>query len=75
MIGRAILKPRRLIRAPCANIYTKDTDLDTKQYDRKNAEDEELINYYRNYMKDTKMSDEERALYQAKVDKLMATQS
>jgi hypothetical protein len=55
-----------------AGIYVKNTDLDKTSYDRRKAEDEQLIAYYRNYMNDDKISEEERQMYKDKVDKLIA---
>jgi len=55
-----------------AGIYVKNTDLDKASYDRIKAEDEQLIAYYRNYMNDDKISEEERQMYKDKVDKLIA---
>lgn len=58
-----------------AGIYVKNTDLDKASYDRIKAEDEQLIAYYRNYMNDDKISEEERQMYKDKVDKLIAAQN
>lgn len=62
-----------LLSVQRASIYTKDTDLDKSKYDSKQAEDEQLIAYYKNYMNDDKLSEEERAMYRDKVDKLNAS--
>ena len=58
-----------------AGIYVKNTDLDKANYDSRKAEDEQLIAYYRNYMNDDKISDEERQLYKEKVEKLVSAQN
>jgi hypothetical protein len=58
-----------------AGIYIKNTDLDKATYDQRKAEDEQLIAYYRNYMTDDKLSEEERKMYQEKVEKLTAAQN
>jgi hypothetical protein len=58
-----------------AGIYVKNTDLDKANYDSRKAEDEQLIAYYRNYMNDEKISDEERQMYKEKVEKLVSAQN
>ena len=63
-----------MIQQQTAGIYHKNTDLDTSNYDAKKAEDELLIAYYKNYMNDDKLTDEEKLLYKQKADKLIEEQ-
>ena len=48
----------------------KNTDLDPKIYDKQRAEELQLLNYYKNYMNDDKLSDGEREALIAKVSAL-----
>jgi hypothetical protein len=61
-----------LLAIPRAGIYLKDTDLDKTKYDSKQAEDEQLIAYYKNYINDERLTKEERQMYKEKVEKLTA---
>jgi len=61
-----------LIQIRTAAIYQKNTDLDKTTYDAKKAEDELLIAYYKNYMNDAKLTDEERQMFKEKAEKLIA---
>jgi hypothetical protein len=65
----------RVLTFKKAGIYVKNTDLDKANYDSRKAEDEQLIAYYRNYMNDEKISDEERQMYKEKVEKLVSAQN
>lgn len=75
LIRRANLNKALLMTMSRAGIYTKNTDLDKASYDQRKAEDEQLIAYYRNYMTDDKLTEEERKMYKEKVEKLLAAQN
>ena len=61
----------RLTQASRFTIFTKGTDLDQRRYDKNRAEEEQLLAYYRNHMNDDKISEEDRAKYEAKVNALI----
>ena len=71
MLGRVYLRNNRVLtQVRSAGIYSKNTDFDKGSYDAKKAEDDLLITYYKNYMNDLKLSEEERKLFKEKAEKL-----
>lgn len=73
MLGRVYLRNNRVLtQVRSAGIYSKNTDFDKGSYDAKKAEDDLLITYYKNYMNDLKLSEEERKLFKEKAEKLIA---